>query len=88
MDGETDPNQIAVIQNRLVEWSWLLPDTFTPGLLDEATINAVAGFQGYCVENLATELTPIDAELPVIDAPTLGVLMNALDEIYINPNAM
>ncbi len=77
--------QIAAMQTRLVSLGWLVTDAYTPGLLDEATANAISSFQSYCNETFAMELTLIDTMDPVLDAETLTVLKDA-DQSYANPN--
>ena len=73
------------MQTRLVSLGWLVTDAYTPGLLDEATANAISSFQSYCNETFAMELTLIDTMDPVLDAETLTVLKDA-DQSYANPN--
>ena len=79
-------DQIAAMQNRLVSLGWLQAETYTSGLLDEATANAISSFQSYCNSTFAMELALIDTMNPILDADTLNVLKEA-DQSYANPNA-
>ena len=81
--NETD---ITSLQSRLVSLGWLAADTFTPGMLDEATVAAISAFQSYCNEAFALNLPAIDILNPVVDSDTMNALQYA-DETYANPNA-
>ena len=84
--------EIIELQDKLVSLGWLARDIYTPGTLDEATVNAISRFQSYCNVTFEMELTVIDPLDPMfdsldprIDAKTLETLRSA-DETYTNPN--
>lgn len=75
VDANSDPMLISTIQQRLLELNWLLPDTYTIGVLDEATLQAVYNFQIDFNTNFGGNLMPITPEAPIIDVDTLTALM-------------
>ena len=84
--------EIIELQDKLVALGWLESDSYTPGTLDEATLEALSRFQEYCNTTLEMELPvidPLDATIdpldPRIDARTLETLTSA-DERFMNPN--
>jgi hypothetical protein len=81
-----DGFDISSLQAQLVNLGWLPAETYTDGMLDEATVAAIGAFQSYCNENFAMNLLPIDPLNPVVDAETMNALQFA-DATYANPNA-
>ena len=81
-----DEYQINTLQAQLVSLGWLAEGDYTPGVLDSATVDAIASFQSYCLEAFDLDLPAIDPEDPVIDADTLNALTYA-NESYANPDA-
>ena len=68
-----------------MSWGWLSDGSFTPGVLDSATANAILSFQQYCVSELYKTLPEIDPQNPVIDSDTYALLMHDTGEVYSNP---
>ncbi len=87
LDANSDPTLISAVQARLVEWGWLQFGSYTDGMLDDATLSAVAAFQNDYNANNGGALVLVTPEARVIGADTLMVLMNANGQIYLNPNA-
>ncbi|MBQ8506378.1 MAG: peptidoglycan-binding protein [Clostridia bacterium] len=81
---DSDPEAIKVIQERLVEWMWLFEGDFEEGVLDDATAEAIAAFQGVCAE-YGLNLEPIDLDSPMIETDTLWLLFNADGMEIVNP---
>lgn len=85
-DAVIDEYQINTLQAQLVSLGWLAKGDYTPGVLDSATVDAIAGFQSYCLEAFDLDLPAIDPADPAVDADTLNALIYA-NESYANPDA-
>lgn len=73
---DSSAEAIATIQQRLLDWGWLMEGDFDKGVLDEATLLAAVDFQLYCNEN-GMNVYVANPEDPVIDTDTLRLLFNA-----------
>ena len=82
----SDYEEIWMLQQRLVEWKWLSNGSYTEGVLDEATVQAVVDFQTLCAE-YGIGLIPCDPMDPVVETDTLALLFNTNGEVYANPYA-
>ena len=85
VDASSGSETIQLIQDRLVEWGWLAEGEYTPGTLDEFTLNAVLSFQTWYNESFGGTLIPVSAEHPIIEPDTLALLMNENGDIYSKP---
>ena len=79
---DTDASIVQALQNRLVEWGWLLPEGYAVGQLDGPTLAAVEEFQSWYNDTYGAQLTPVNYEIPTIEADTLLPLMNDWGEVY------
>ena len=78
---------IAAIQQSLVDLGWLTEDGYTSGALDDATVQAISAFQAYCNSEQGMALPVIDTASPTVDAETLSLLTNPDFGICSNPDA-
>ena len=88
MDANSDPSMINVLQMRLEEWGWLASMTYTPSVLDDPTIVAVAAFQDYYNINFYGTLPVASTEERIVSADTLAILMDTTGNTVVNPEAV
>lgn len=85
MDANSNPEMINVLQMRLEEWGWLASMTYTPSVLDDPTIVAVAAFQSYYNITFYGTLPVASIEERIVSADTLTILMDTTGNTVVNP---
>ena len=95
VNADTEPERIALLQNRLLELGWLHEKTedgfpaYQEGTFDQATMQAVLDFQTWYNENVAQSeemmLVPIlfdgtETQPPFVSVESLKLLMDAEKE--------
>ena len=84
IDAASDPNDIQTMQMALYKYGLINTDTAQPGLLDAATLEAVAAFQMKVNELYGAELYVIDPTMDAfVDEATLNLLL--YQELNLNP---
>ena len=72
-----DPN-VERAQSRLVSWGWLAEGSYSAGVADGATAEAVRSFQSWYNENYGGSLSASGS----LDADTLALLLNDSGDVY------